>query len=170
MLWCACAVAFFGFMRISEFTVRYKEEGQRFLTFGDIKCQDGLLSIILRSSKSSQSLPYTAVIPESTRSCCTVRAYLKYAALCNTSPTRPVFTFADGMCLTRQRLSEFLKRSLGKSHSSHSLRMGAATTASQCGVPIDQIRVLGRWKSDAYAVYVKPNIQQQRSWIQLMAG
>ena len=49
--------------------------------------------------------------------------------------------------------------------SGHSLRKGAAVTAAANGMSRDEIKLLGRWKSDAVDVYInelsKPDITQK---------
>ena len=39
--------------------------------------------------------------------------------------------------------------------SSHSFRIGAATTAASAGIPDRTIRTLGRWSSDCYRRYIR---------------
>ena len=39
-------------------------------------------------------------------------------------------------------------------YSGHSLRKGAAATADRNGISKDDIKLLGRWKSDAVDVYI----------------
>ena len=40
-------------------------------------------------------------------------------------------------------------------YAGHSFRIGAAMTAAACGVPAEVIKTLGRWKSQAYQLYVR---------------
>ena len=40
-------------------------------------------------------------------------------------------------------------------YAGHSFRIGAATTAAQCGLPESTIKLLGRWQSSAYMLYIK---------------
>ena len=67
--------------------------------------------------------------------------------------------FSGWPFLSRARLSLFLQATLqaasipGK-FSGHSLRIGAATTAGQRGVPDRLIKTMGHWSSEAYLLYV----------------
>ena len=45
-----------------------------------------------------------------------------------------------------------------------SLRKGGALTLALCGVPDRVIQVFGRWKSDAYRVYVDMTEQEKKYW------
>ena len=40
-------------------------------------------------------------------------------------------------------------------YAGHSFRIGAATTIVGCGIPVEVIKTLGRWKSQAYQLYVR---------------
>ena len=42
-----------------------------------------------------------------------------------------------------------------KSYSGHSFRIGAATAAAAAGIPDHLIKMLGRWESSAYQLYVR---------------
>ena len=72
----------------------------------------------------------------------------------------PLFRFEDGRPLTRPRLVTAVRDALKSAgfqpdlYSGHSFRIGAATTAAAFGVPVDVIKALGRWKSEAYQLYV----------------
>jgi hypothetical protein len=46
---------------------------------------------------------------------------------------------------------------------SHSLRSGAAMALFLAGEPTSKIMILGRWSSDAFMMYIRPNVQQWTS-------
>jgi site-specific recombinase XerD len=67
---------------------------------------------------------------------------------------------SNGVPLTRTYLSERLRRLLSDAGipgnlSSHSFRIGAATSAALAGVPDNLIQTLGRWSSSAYLTYIR---------------
>ena len=69
----------------------------------------------------------------------------------------PLFRFQDKRPLTRQRLLAAIRKVLAEAglqpeqFAGHSFRIGAAA----CGVPIATIKTLGRWKSEAYQLYIR---------------
>ena len=73
----------------------------------------------------------------------------------------PFFTFADGSYLTRERFVREVRAALAhagvdcSAYAGHSFRIGAATTAARRGVPDSMIKMLGRWESSAYSLYVR---------------
>ena len=71
----------------------------------------------------------------------------------------PLFTFSNGCFLTRRRFNEFLQHTLHHNKncpiSTHSFRIGAATTAAAAGVPSWLIKQLGRWNSTCFETYIR---------------
>ena len=91
---------------------------------------------------------------------CPVAATLAYMVQRGPGPG-PLFKFQDGKPLTRQRFVARVREALtsagvdSSAYSGHSFRSGAATTAAKCGVSDAVIKMLGRWKSSAYQLYIK---------------
>ena len=75
-------------------------------------------------------------------------------------PQGPLFSFHSGRLLTRKSVVSLLRdaaRQAGLPYSSlkgHSFRIGAASTAAAAGLPDWLIKVLGRWSSDCYQLYI----------------
>uniref|UniRef100_A0A1X7UVJ6 Tyr recombinase domain-containing protein n=1 Tax=Amphimedon queenslandica TaxID=400682 RepID=A0A1X7UVJ6_AMPQE len=67
----------------------------------------------------------------------------------------------DGNPLTRDQFVRLLRDALSsrgidsQQYSGHSFRIGAATAAAQANVPDHLIKVLGRWRSEAYQIYIQ---------------
>jgi len=76
--------------------------------------------------------------------------------------TDALFRMDDGSYLTRKRLQKEMRSCLKAvglvpgHYSSHSLRIGGATTLAACKeMDSDRIRVLGRWASDCFLRYMR---------------
>ena len=74
----------------------------------------------------------------------------------------PLFSFSDGTCFTYKMLQERLRGVLAEvGHptpllfSSHSYHRGGTTFSFLCGVPIELIKVLGNWRSNAFLRYLE---------------
>ena len=85
---------------------------------------------------------------------------LPYLALQGSLPG-PLFILEDGSFLTRSSFTTLLRTTLNSAgidsskFASHSFRSGAATTAADIGMAEVHIKMLGRWASEAYQVYIK---------------
>ena len=132
------------------------------MLFSDIQFQGGRCLINIKASKTD---PFrsgcTVRLPAICSTLCPVRAMLEFMQY---HPTRtgPLFTYADRTYLTRRRLNVLLKVALpstvNEPVSSHSFRIGAATTAASANVPGWLIKHLGRWNSNAFQLYIRiPN-------------
>ncbi len=72
-----------------------------------------------------------------------------------------LFRFADGRLLSKTRFVDTVREAMtkaglqAKDYAGHSFRIGAATTAGARGVPDSTIKMLGRWESSAYLLYIR---------------
>ena len=170
----ASLLCFFGFLRAGEITVPTNagfDEGVH-LTFNDISvdCTENPQVIRVRI-KASKTDPFRVgvgadiFIWRTDNDLCPVAAVLAFMALRGPGPG-PFFCFRDGKPLTHSRLVAKLKESIQAvgvncaAYSGHSFRSGAATTAAHQGIGDATIKILGRWKSSAYQLYIKTPREQ----------
>ena len=167
MLWAACCLAFFGFLRCSEFTVPTQDtfDDATHLSYKDVSVDNWhnpqLISIRIKQSKTD---PFrkgvTLMLSRTEKSVCPVTALLPYLAV-RGSKRGPLFLMANQQYLTpplfRSSLFRIL-RAIGIStqeYNTHSFRIGAATSAKAAGISDLHIKMLGRWQSDAYQSYIR---------------
>ena len=170
MLWAAFTLAFFGFLRASEFTCNSSSFDPtvhlclRDVTFvPNIESPSHMLVFIKQSKTDPFRKGCTLTIARSTTYICSVMAMRDYLLQCKPAATSPLFTFPNiyGKWLSRASLTKELRSALQgcglpADHCfTHSFRIGAATTAATAGVPSWLIKVLGRWNSDCYERYIR---------------
>ena len=173
MLWSAFTLAFYGFLRSSEFTAPSATQFNPLvhLSNSDVSFNSGgCLTLHLKSCKTDPYRQgYTLLIAPSHRSVCTVRALKKYLSMRFFNSTSPLYVFQSGNYLTRAKVTSILRtifRRLGmptELHSSHSFRIGAETTAAEAGLPPWLIQTLGRWSSNCFTLYIRtpPSVLQK---------
>ena len=160
MLWAACCLGFFGFLRAGEFTTNSSFDPSIHLTVGDVQA-DSLVdpTCFKVHIKCSKTDPFRVgcdiYVGRGNSLVCPVLALGNFLALRGPSPG-PLFCYADGRPLTRQQLSSTVQAILHSAgYSGYSFRIGAATTAAARGIPDHLIKTLGRWSSDAYQLYIR---------------
>ena len=175
MLWSAFTLAFYGFLRSSEFTSPSATQfnPQVHLCFTDVSfTSEGCLMLHLKSSKTD---PYrqgcSLLIAPSHRSICAVRALRKYMylSLRSISGASPLYVFQSGAYLTRAKVTSTLRTLLQRLsistelYAAHSFRISTATTAAEAGLPPWLIQTLGRWSSNCFTLYIRtpPSILQK---------
>lgn len=166
MLWAACCMGFFGFMRAGEFTcTSMHTETDDTLSAADVYIDSRenpqVLTVFLRHSKTDTFSVGVHIYMGRTRdTLCPVAAVLGYLAIRPQRPG-PLFIFEDGSPLTRAKLVTQLRDALARAgisttgYSGHSFRIGAATTAAQAGLSDSLIQTLGRWRSAAFTAYIR---------------
>ena len=137
------------------------------LTRGDIVIHQDHLMVTFRWSKTIQfgqrllQIPVRAI---NNSILCPVSAYTKMVQLMPGPPSLPAFVVPSPTGLApfcywqwmTQLKSSLLTLGLDSSkYSTHSFRRGGATFAYQAGVPIESIKLMGDWASDAVYKYVQ---------------
>ena len=167
MIWAACCLAFFGFLRAGELTVPDDTgyDANVHMGVADIAVDDSVSPSFVRVRiKQSKTDPFRhgveLFLGRTHTELCPVAAILGYLVVRGSGPG-PLFQFADGRPLTRTRFVEKVREALRaagvneQDYCSHSFRIGAATTAAANGVEDSIIKTLGRWESTAYLQYVR---------------
>lgn len=163
MLWAACCLGFFGFVRTGEFTVNGSSfNAETHMTIRDIEADSEVNSSFLKVHiKRPKMEPFRkecdVYVGRGDTCMCPLEAIISYLEA-RGSTSGPLFLHLDGTPLTRQTLSSTLKSILdsagfSSAHSGYSFRIGAAETAASRGVSGHLIRTLGRRSSRAYDDY-----------------
>lgn len=172
MLWAATTLCFFGFLRSGEVCIPTEkgfDEGAH-LTVQDVQVDNVVnpqsVQVRIKASKTDPFRQGVLVyVGRTDKPLCPVAALLAYLVSRGRRPG-PLFAFADGKPLSRPRFVTEIRRALEAAgvdpqpYSGHSFRSGAATTAAKQGVEDVVIKMLGRWKSSAYQLYVKTPREQ----------
>ena len=162
----ALCLGFSAFLRAGEFTYdKWEETSPNFaLTRSSVSFEeDGNLVLTLPASKTDYfrkgvRIPLAAATNGSPT--CPAIALRTLFNRFPANPKAPLFAKTFGP-FSRDHLIKTIRNALldaGLSptgFSGHSLRRGAAVSAVAAGIPRDEIKALGRWKSDAVDLYFK---------------
>ena len=164
MMWAACCLGFFGFMRAGEFSAASPREPASICASDvavDSHTNPSMVRVFLRRAKTDPFGKGVAIYLGKTDSpLCPISALLNYLAI-RPPGQGPLFTHQSGTALTRDQFVRGVKVALSaariahENYSGHSFRIGAATAAAAAGVPAHIIKMLGRWSSQAYLLYVR---------------
>ena len=161
VLWAAASLAFFGFLRSGEMC------GDSLLASDiavDSHDDPTLVRLLLRSAKNDPfgKGVYIYMYLGRVRSAaiCPVAAVLNYLVTRSLS-SGPLLLRSDGTPVTRPWFVTQVRAALSTigidhtKYSGHSFRIGAATAAAAVGFPDHIIKMLGRWSSEAYSIYIR---------------
>jgi integrase len=156
MLWCAFCLAFFGCLRVSEFTNGH-------LRVCDVRVTEKCVELTIVLSKTS-SVPQVVRMATRADSCCPRVAWLDWlqfrpSAKVGIGTDAPAFTISNEP-LTAAQFNRELRAALKDvgvdptGYGSHSLRRGCATAMHKAGISAFDIMAHGRWKSLAFLGYI----------------
>ena len=134
------------------------------LTIADVAVDDSsnpmVLRIRLKRTKTQQFKAVDIYLGRTNDDLCPVAALLAYIAVRGMS-AGPLFFFQDGQYLTKESFISWVRSALdtlginSAEYAGHSFRIGAATTAAEQGIEDSVIKMLGRWESSAYQIYIQ---------------
>ncbi|XP_078670906.1 uncharacterized protein LOC144911025 [Branchiostoma floridae x Branchiostoma belcheri] len=157
---------FYSLARISE--VAMSSTSQHTLNLADISSNldpsGNVTSLVVcfKTFKHSKSTSQAniAIMPQPQNRDCPVANLLTYLHFRGQQPG-PLFLLSSGKAVPCDSFSKILKACVVQLHldphkfTSHSFRIGAATTAALQGVSDSTLRRLGRWSSDAFKKYIR---------------
>ena len=149
---------------MGEFTVA-SEQHRPCIVFEDVAVDSHTHSSIIRLRlRHAKMDPFgkgvDVYLGASGSAVCPVTALLGFLAV-RPLVTGQLFVWQDGKALSRSAFVAQLRGALRSAgiddagFSGHSLRIGAATAAAAAGIPDHTIKMLGRWQSEAYHLYIK---------------
>ncbi|XP_067314705.1 uncharacterized protein [Pseudorasbora parva] len=161
-------LAFFGFLRSSEITITSTFNPKLHPTISDLAVLDNeTISYFIKQSKTDQMKKghsiYIFNLPSPIQPYQSLLAYLHFRSSQTKLFSEPLFTDDTNRPVTRFWFQKHLKSILilsgisADNFSSHSFRIGAATTAAQKGLSQHQIQKLGCWSSEAFKSYIRSN-------------
>lgn len=146
MIWAACCLGFFGFLRAGEFTVPSMEDfdPEAHLSLADIALDShsspSLMRVRIKQSKTDPFRKRVDIyLGRATPPLCPISAMVAFLDARGSCPGT-LFRFTDGSPLSRLRLVDCVRSCLRqagldeRAYAGHSFRIGAATTAAAKGV------------------------------------
>lgn len=165
-------LAFYGFLRVSEFTSFSNTfDPNKDISFSDLAFFPNHYSLFLKHSKAKGTC--SIVIARTGSLFCPFKAMVRYVRLRSSFTALPLFLTPGNNPMSRIWFVKHLKKVIihcnlsPQQYSSHSFRIGAATTAASQGISAASLQQLGRWSSSAFSSYIRPDsasiLQAQRS-------
>ena len=162
LLWAVRCTAFFGLLRVSEFTVPsiHQYDPDFHLSQADVTLDNRQApSLVQLHIKQSKTDPFRngsdVFLGRTHKKICPVEAILAYLTVRGNQPGQ-LFVLSDNTTLTRCLFAPALKSILitlnldPYLYNTHSFRIGVATAVNTAGISELDIKVTGHWQSDAY--------------------
>ena len=173
MLQCACSMAFFGFLRCGEFTVRCATSCE-YLCIGDISiaADQSFYTVNLRVSKTDPFRKGVTIHIFENDILNPVQIMYKFVSTrlgSGANLKSPLFIDSDDKILSRDKFIVYIRDILSKiglcdlDYCGHSFRIGAATSAAAVGIEDHLIQTLGRWSSNCYTRYIRTSTDTIKS-------
>lgn len=159
-----CGLAFFAFLRVGEITVTSDSADvlqlNQITKFVDAMGNTQALNVTFYKFKHHYNHRPISIRVARRDDLCPVALISAYLEIRGNSDG-PLFRTLDGRPITRTVFTAFMRNVVTQcgldpnQYKGHSFRIGAASHAAECGHTDAQIRLMGRWKSDAFKKYIR---------------
>lgn len=181
-LWAAALLSFFGLLRRSNvLSTPSNFNSKTCLCRGDITFHSWGAAVRIKKTKTIQNKERQLIIPlprSQGHRLCPVQALFHAFSFSASAPSEgPAFVIpcASGFRpLTPAVFVSQVRRLLSmcgedsSRYAGHSFRRGGASWAYNAGVPVETIKLLGDWKSQAYTLYIQPDLSSLQNSIKQM--
>lgn len=164
----AMCLGFYGCLRCDEFTVNTEFDSAKHLCVNDVMFLNiegiNVVRVHIKRSKTDHFnegfLVYLPCMCPHACAYCSMKEYIFALPLQCPSDT-PLFRNKNLQTLTKAAFVKHMRSLIAElgipvtDYSGHSLRTGLATTAAAAGLSDWEIKMLGRWSSDAYRRYIR---------------
>jgi hypothetical protein len=160
MVWTSFLFAFFGLLRVSEYTGALKR-------CHVISEGEGLRVSLVSTKNSPNAMTFAYMALSSNSEVCPVRAFRAFVEQRDRIFPQDslLFVFGNGIEYQPRDVNRFISTLASSSGvspplrlSSHSLRIGGASEAARAGVNAKIIQSMGRWRSDCFMRYIHPEV------------
>lgn len=158
----AFSLAFFGALRVSEFTAPNARSISPLLASDVVVLRDSVRLRIARSKTDQYGQGTWLTISEITHEFCPVCLLRTFIEM--RRPGASFLIHQNDAPLTRFQFSSMFKKGLAAlglptaEFGTHSFRIGAATVADASGLSEELVKRLGRWRSECFRRYIRPNL------------
>ncbi|XP_064652692.1 uncharacterized protein LOC135503184, partial [Lineus longissimus] len=156
------STAFHAFLRIGELVPKSAQATASCLQFSDVSTTNSEVLISILRFKSSKAQGPQCIHIQASLPPCPVSTLTRFMAV-RGPIAGPLFLSESGRPVIRREFDLILKTMLNfcgldsSRFKGHSFRIGAASDAAMQGKSDAQIRLLGRWSSDAFRRYIRIN-------------
>lgn len=173
-IYAACCVAYGGLLRSGEFTAGKGKNTNLGITRQHIQFLPNFehpthIILTLPASKTDpfrKGVTITIAAAPGKPTCPVAALKRLYTEFPDRAPTSSLFENPDGKPLSYSHFVASIRTALEsaglnpKLYAGHSFRRGAASAAAAAGYSDYEIQLLGRWRSDAYKLYIETNPQR----------
>jgi len=167
---CMCTLAFFGFLRCGEFTVKNCSHGVVVTALQVCHVRfspdKSMFVLTLPASKTDPfrlgvDIPIYANNTLCPVHCMDIHLGMLKSRVPHVNASHPLFIDGNGQAFSRDLFISYLRQLLcrlglqDQLYSGHSFRIGAATSAAAAGIDDHLIQTLGRWSSKCYTRYIQ---------------
>jgi len=157
-------LAYHALLRVGEMTVNNNKH-EHVLQLSQITLSHDTVVVYFLDFKHSAGKSFRLqIVKNKNAAIYAVKSLQEYLSI-RSNKEGPLFVNANGQAICRQAFQTSLNRALvfcgmsSKQYKPHSFRIGFTTDANSKGLSNERIKSLGRWKSDAFKLYVRQSGQ-----------